>query len=63
MKQPLEKFKYDSAKKFIFTLTNEQFKLIEDKLQVFGDTTEGKSQVIKRLGEGLLLWRNPILLR
>ncbi len=61
--EPLEKFKYDSAKKFIFTLTNEQFKLIEDKLQVFGDTTEGKSQVIKRLGEGLLLWRNPILLR
>jgi len=61
--EPLEKFKYDSAKKFIFTLTNEQFKLIEDKLQVFGDTTEGKSQVIKRLGEGLLLWRNPILLK
>ena len=60
--EPLEKFKYNSAKKFIFKLTNEQFKLIEDKLQVFGDTTEGKSQVIKRLGEGLFLWRNPILL-
>ena len=59
--KPLENFKYESPKKFLFKLTDEQFKFIENKLETFGDTTEGKSQVIKRSSVDLL-WRKPILI-
>ena len=59
--KPLENFKYDFSKKFVFKLTDEQFKFIEDKLEIFGDTIEGKSQVIKRSSVDIL-WRKPILL-
>ena len=58
--KPLEDFKNDSPRKIVFQLSDEQFKFIEDKLDIFGDTTEGKSQVIKRSSMDLL-WRKPIM--
>ena len=58
--KPLKDFKNDSPKKIVFQLSDEQFKFIEDKLDIFGDTTEGKSQVIKRSSMDLL-WRKPIM--
>jgi len=59
--KPLEYFKNDSPRKIVFQLSDEQFKFIEDKLDIFGDTTEGKSQVIKRSSVDLL-WRKPIMM-
>ena len=58
--KPLEGFKNDSPRKIVFQLSDEQFKFIEDKLDIFGDTTEGKSQVIKRSSMDLLR-RKPIM--
>ena len=58
--KPLKDFKNDSPRKIVFQLSDEQFKFIEDKLDIFGDTTEGKSQVIKRSSMDLL-WRKPIM--
>ena len=58
--KPLKDFKNDSPRKIVFQLSDEQFKFIEDKLNIFGDTTEGKGQVIKRSSLDLL-WRKPIM--
>ena len=41
-----------------FNLTDEQFSIVENKLKIFGNTTIGRGQLIKRTTK-LLLWRQP----
>jgi len=52
----LSNFKNIKRKKTEFKLTEEQYDLVEDNLNVFGNTPSGRSQVIKVVPESKL-WR------
>jgi len=52
----LSNFKNIKRKKTEFKLTEEQYSLVEDNLNVFGNTPSGRSQVIKVVPESKL-WR------
>ena len=56
----LNEFKFPSKKKISFKLEKEQFEVIQHKLDIFGGTTVGKGQVIKRIPRKML-WRHPVL--
>jgi len=58
---PLKNFKYHTPKKITFNLTNEQFQLVEDEMNVHGIESTGKAQVLKRIPIHLL-WRKPTIL-
>lgn len=57
---PLIKFKLDSKITLSFRLTEEQYKIVQDKLEIFGNTFVGMGQVIKRIPRKML-WRNPVI--
>lgn len=59
---PLINFKLDGPTVVSFQFTEEQSKMIEDKLEIFGNTTAGRSQVIKRMPI-TMLWRKPVILK
>ena len=52
-------FKYDTPSKLKFILTKKQNNMIEDKLQIFGNSSTGLLQTIKRIPRQNL-WRIPI---
>jgi radical SAM superfamily enzyme YgiQ (UPF0313 family) len=54
----LEQFKMGSTSKFKFIFSEKQFKILEDKLEVFGNNQIGRSQAIKRTPVEML-WRKP----
>lgn len=54
----LEKFRLTKPSRIKFILTLEQYKLVQDKLNIFGNTTVGRSQAIKRTPLEML-WRKP----
>ncbi len=56
----LIKFKLDSKITLSFKLTEEQYKIVQDKLEIFGNTFVGMGQVIKRIPRKML-WRNPVV--
>lgn len=56
----IDQFKLPTPTKFTFKLTETQFKLVEDELDVHGDNSTGRGQVIKRVPINMLL-RNPII--
>ena len=45
-----------------FRITDEQFKVVEDKIRIFGNSPIGMAQIIKRIPRKMLC-RNPIELR
>jgi radical SAM superfamily enzyme YgiQ (UPF0313 family) len=53
----LKEFKFSKIQ-MEFVLSNEQIKLVEDKLTIFGNTPSGRSQAIKRIPIQML-WRIP----
>jgi hypothetical protein len=55
----LSNFKNIKRKEIEFKLTDEQFNLVEDNLQIFGNTPAGRSQVIKVVPESKW-WRRPV---
>ena len=55
----LNNFKNKNGKEIIFKLTKEQFDLVQDNLEIFGDTPTGRSQVIKVVPESKW-WRHPV---
>ena len=55
----LNNFKNKNGKEVIFKLTKEQFDLVQDNLEIFGDTPTGRSQVIKVVPESKW-WRYPV---
>ena len=46
--------------KIKFMLNEKQFKIVEDKLKIFGNNQVGRSQAIKRTPVEIL-WRKPII--
>ena len=55
----LNNFKNKNGKEIIFKLTKEQFDLVQDNLEIFGDTPTGRSQVIKVVPESKW-WRHSV---
>ena len=55
----LEHFKFNKKSNIEFILSEKQFKIVQDNIDMYGDTPAGKSQVIKRLPRKFL-WRKPI---
>ena len=58
----LSSFELDKKLKIIFELTEEQYKTVEDSLDIFGHNKIGRSQVIKVVGQNKL-WRKPIVIK
>jgi len=56
----LEAFRFPKKSKIEFILSREQFRIVQDNIDMYGNTPAGKSQVIKRLPRKFL-WRKPIL--
>tara|TARA_B110001454_G_scaffold55789_1_gene54531 strand:- start:477 stop:635 length:159 start_codon:yes stop_codon:yes gene_type:complete len=44
--------------KIRFNITQEQFDIVENKLEIFGNSDVGMGQVIKRIPRQML-WRKP----
>jgi radical SAM superfamily enzyme YgiQ (UPF0313 family) len=59
--QSLINFKLPSKAKVSFRLTEQQFKLVEDELDIHGDNSTGRGQVIKRVPINMLL-RQPVVI-
>ena len=57
---PLSEFKLQKPVKFIFKLTNEQYKIVEDALNQFGDSIIAKNKALKMVTQRAL-WRNPVI--
>ena len=56
----LNSFKLDQKSKIKFSLTQEQYDVLEDKLNIFGHNKIGKSQCVNWVPQHLL-WRKPLL--
>tara|TARA_Y100000590_G_scaffold459455_1_gene616582 strand:- start:9348 stop:11381 length:2034 start_codon:yes stop_codon:yes gene_type:complete len=56
----LEEFKFQKQSEIEFILTKEQFTIVQDNIDMYGDTPAGRSQVIKRLPRKFL-WRKAIV--
>jgi radical SAM superfamily enzyme YgiQ (UPF0313 family) len=54
----LSSFIFSIPREIKFSIDDEQYKLVNDKLELFGKTTIGKSQALKHIPVHLL-WRNP----
>ena len=55
----LETFKLKNPMKVKFNISQEQYDVVENKKEIFGDTDIGRGQVIKRIPRQML-WRKPI---
>ncbi len=58
--KPIEHFKLPTITKIAFKLTEKQFKIVEDELDVHGDNSTGRGQVLKRVPINMLL-RAPVI--
>lgn len=58
--KPIEHFKLPAITKIMFKLTEKQFKIVEDELDVHGDNSTGRGQVLKRVPINMLL-RAPVM--
>ena len=56
---PLSKFKLEQPLKISFNLTDEQFKSIQDTIEMFGNTKVGRSKAMRMIAMATL-WRRPI---
>ena len=54
----LDQFKLSKQLKLTFTLTDEQFQIIHDNVELFGHTTVGYTRALKHVHERIF-WRNP----
>ena len=57
----LEQFRFPKKSKIEFILSDEQFRIVQDNIDMYGDAPAGKSQVIKRLPRKFI-WRKPSLI-
>ena len=58
---PLNHFKLNSISKIIFKLTDEQFKIVQDNIEVYGNTDVGRSKALKMIPIQKL-WRHPVII-
>ena len=56
---PLKIFKLVEKTPILFVLSKEQYKLVQDNLEIYGDSPNGKGQVLKKIPKQML-WRRPI---
>ena len=56
----LDEFRVSKPLNLIFTLTDEQFQIIKDNIELFGHTTVGYTKALKMVPERMF-WRNPSL--
>ena len=56
---PLKVFKLFSKTPITFLLSDEQYKLVQDNLEIYGDSPNGKGQVLKKIPKQML-WRHPV---
>ena len=54
----LENFVFSTPQKIIFTLTDEQFTIVDDELNIYGNSPVGRGQALKRIPINKL-WRKP----
>ncbi|WP_428324013.1 B12-binding domain-containing radical SAM protein [Nitrosopumilus sp.] len=54
----LRDYKFDSPQKILFHLSDDQFKIIGDTLEMYSDTIIGKTKVLKMISQQTL-WRRP----
>ena len=57
----LDKFSVSKPLELIFTLTNEQFQIIRDNIELFGHSTVGYTKALKMVPERMF-WRSPRLI-
>ena len=60
MNLKLNNFKLDTKLKISFQLDNEQFKMVQDNIDVYGHSRIGKSKTLKML-PNQKLWRHPLV--
>ncbi len=58
----LDNFKLSTITKTSFILSDDQYKVVQDNLELYGDNPTGRSQAIKRIPK-TMLWRKPIRLQ
>ena len=58
----LDNFKLSTITKISFILSDDQYKVVQDNLELYGDNPNGRSQAIKRIPK-TMLWRKPIRLQ
>ena len=58
---PLNIFKVFPKISIKFLLSDEQYKLVQDNLEIYGDSPNGKGQVLKKIPKQVL-WRHPVTL-
>ena len=56
----LNNFKLDTKLKISFQLDNEQFRMVQDNIDVYGHSSVGKSKTLKML-PNQKLWRHPLV--
>ncbi|NWK05510.1 radical SAM protein [Marine Group I thaumarchaeote] len=56
----LDNFKLDTKLKISFQLDNEQFRMVQDNIDVYGHSSIGKSKTLKML-PNQKLWRHPLV--
>jgi tRNA A37 methylthiotransferase MiaB len=56
----LDEFRFSKPLELIFTLSDEQFQIIRDNIDLFGHTTVGYTKALKMVPERMF-WRNPKL--
>ncbi|MGQ0790624.1 MAG: hypothetical protein ACT4NJ_00165 [Nitrosopumilaceae archaeon] len=59
---PLKNFIIENLCKIIFKITEDQFKMVNDEFDKFGNTTIGKGQALKQIPLHML-WRHPITIK
>lgn len=57
----LDEFRFSKSLELIFTLSDEQFQIIRDNIELFGHTTVGYTKALKMVPERMF-WRNPKLM-
>ncbi len=57
--QTIDKFEFSTLRKIMFTYTSEEIELFRNNMDIYGITTNGMAQVLKRISN-IYLWRKPI---
>ena len=57
--QTMDKFEFSRLRKIMFTYTSEEIELFRTNMDIYGITTNGMAQVLKRIAN-VYLWRKPI---
>ena len=57
--QTMDKFEFSRLRKIMFTYTSEEIDLFKTNMDIYGITTNGMAQVLKRIAN-VYLWRKPV---